>query len=208
MLFETKRRADCLSKRRRTRVAFEWFTELSQTLNLMGCSSIQITFFTEAHFQECNFYNFLFYFYLISSFLKVFMYSYHRLSLSLHSLVMRNHPKMYSTVNFKTHYSSIHLPYTDGKWIKPFVCVAPCSSVRLKSGIVENEITFPRKVYFVKYQDIHITRESVVKVIVITVFFMVLLKIQMFQPSCIRKYLSVALVSMATLQDFIHGFKD
>ena len=50
--------------------------------------------------------------------------------------------------------------------------------------------------------------ESNVKVIVITVFFMVLLKSQMFEPSCIWKYLSVALVSMATLQDFIHGFKD
>ena len=115
---------------------------------------------------------------------------------------------MYSTMNFKTHYSLIHLPYTDGKWIKPFVCVAPCSSVRLKSGIVENEITFPKKVYFVKYRDIHITPESTVKVIVITVFFIVLLKIQMFELSCIGKYFSVALVSMATLQDFIHGFKD
>lgn len=111
-------------------------------------------------------------------------------------------------MNFKTHYSLIHLPYTDGKWIKPFVCVAPCSSVRLKSGIVENEITFPKKGYFVKYRDIHITPESTVKVIVITVFFIVLLKIQMFELSCIGKYFSVALVSMATLQDFIHGFKD
>ena len=54
MLFGRMRRSDGFSKRRHTRVAFEWFTELSQTQSLMGCSSVQITFFTH-DFQECNF---------------------------------------------------------------------------------------------------------------------------------------------------------
>ena len=204
MLFRRMRRSDCFSKRRHTRVAFEWFTELSQTQSLMGCSSVQITFFT--HFQECNFYNFLFYFYLNSSFFTLFVYYYH--SLSLHSFVIRSRSKMYSTMNFKTLYLSTHLPFLVGNWLKPFVCVTPCSSVRLKSGIVQNEITFPRKVYFVKYRDIQSVQGSIVKVIVIAILFMVTLKIQMLEPSCVGEYFSVALISIVTTQDFIHRFKD
>ena len=199
------RRSDCFSKRRHTRVAFEWFTELRQTQSLMGCSSVQITFFTH-DFQECNFYYFLFYFYLNSSFFTLFVYSYH--SLSPHSFVIRNRSKMYSTMNFKTLYLWTHLPFPVGNWWKPFVFVTPCSSVRLKSGVVQNEITFPRKVYFVKYRDVHSSPESVVKVIVIAILFMVTLKIQMLEPSCVGEYFSVALISIVTTQDFIHRFKD
>ena len=115
---------------------------------------------------------------------------------------------MYNTLNFKTFYLSTHLPFLVGNWLKPFVCVTPCTSVRLKSGIVQNEITFPRKVYFVKYRGIHNAPESVVKVIVIAILFMVTLKIQMLESSCVGEYFSVALISIVTLQDFIHRFKD
>lgn len=147
-----------------------------------------------------------FYFYLNSSFFTLFVYSYH--SLSLHSFVIRNRSKMYSTMNFKTLYLWTHLPFLVGNWLKPFVCVTPCSSVRLKSGIVQNEITFPRKVYFVKYRDIQSVQGSIVKVIVIAILFMVTLKIQMLEPSCVGEYFSEALISIVTLRDFIHRFKD
>lgn len=157
-------------------------------------------------FPGVQFFNFLFYFYLNSSFFTLFVYSYH--SLSLHSFVIRNRSKVYSTMNFITLYLWTQLPFLVGNWLKPFVCVTPCSSVQLKSGIVQSEITFPRKVYFVKYRDIHSAPESIVKVIVIAILFMVTLKIQMLEPSCVGEYFSEALISIVTLQDFIHRFKD
>ena len=111
-------------------------------------------------------------------------------------------------MNFKTLYLSTHLPFLVGNWLKPFVFVTPCSSVRLKSGVVQNEITFSRKVYFVKYRDIPSVQGSSVKVLVIAILFMVTLKIQMFEPSCVGEYFSEALISIVTLQDFIHRLKD